>query len=101
MFYVSLIPFIVLLIYDFKKSLHMAQQNLYNDDNRFLKWTLRELKSFKDYTKCELVVILTLIIINLLKLNYSFIIGLYIFIVSFIIFLALCLILPISSINIL
>ena len=26
MFYISLIPFIVLLIYDFKKSLHMAQQ---------------------------------------------------------------------------
>lgn len=89
MFYISLITFMMLFLYSYKKNLHMAQQNLYNDDNRFLKWTLRELKSFKDYTKCELVVILTLIIINLLKLNYSFIIGLYIFIVSFIIFLVM------------
>ncbi len=51
MFYISLIPFIVLLIYDLKKSLHMAQQNLYNDDHRFLKWTLKDIKSFKVHFK--------------------------------------------------
>ena len=87
MFYISLLSFVILLLYSYKKSLHMAQQNLYNDDNRFLKWSLKELKEFKDYTKCELIVLLTFIIICALKLNYSFIIGAYFFIVSIVIFL--------------
>ena len=87
MFYVSLLPFIILFLYSYKKSLHMAQQNLYNDDNRFLKWSIKELKELRDYTKCEIIVILTFIIICILKIKYSFIIGLYFFLVSLIIFL--------------
>ena len=47
LFYIGLIIFLILLIYDYKKLLHMAQQNLYNDDNRFLKWTLKDIKKFK------------------------------------------------------
>ena len=47
MFYISLIPYLILLFYDYKKALHMAQQNLYNDDNRFLKWTKMILKRLK------------------------------------------------------
>ena len=69
MFYISLLSFVILLLYSYKKSLHMARQNLYNDDNRFLKWSLKELKEFKDYTKCELIVLLTFIIICAPKLN--------------------------------
>ena len=85
MFYISLIPFIVLLIYDFKKSLHMAQQNLYNDDHRFLKWTIKDMKSFKTPLKCSLVVVITYLLLILLKLNSRLITEIYFFVVSLII----------------
>ena len=85
MFYISLIPFIVLLTYDFKKSLHMAQQNLYNDDHRFLKWTIKDMKSFKTPLKCSLVVIITYLLLILLKLDSRIITEIYFFVVSLII----------------
>ena len=37
-FIVSLIPVIPYIILKSKKSLHMLQQNWYNDGNRYLKW---------------------------------------------------------------
>lgn len=87
MFYISLIPFIILLIYDFKKSLHMAQQNLYNDDKRFLKWTIKDMKSLKNPFKCSLVVLITLLILIIFKLESSLVIKIYFFIVCLIIFM--------------
>lgn len=87
MFYISLIPFIVLLIYDLKKALHMAQQNLYNDDHRFLKWTLKDMKSFKTPLKCSLVVLITYLVLIIFKLETSFITSVYFFIVCLIILL--------------
>lgn len=87
MFYISLIPFIVLLIYDLKKSLHMAQQNLYNDDHRFLKWTLKDIKSFKTPLKCSLVVLITYLILLVFKLEASVITSIYFFVVCLIILL--------------
>ncbi len=87
MFYLSLIPFIILLIYDFKKSLHMAQQNLYNDDNRFLKWTINDFKQFKTPIKCSLVIIFTYIMLILLKLDSKVIVSIYFFIVCIFILL--------------
>ena len=86
LFFISLMPFILLLLYDFKKSLHMAQQNLYNDDKRFLKWTINDLKSFKVPFKCQLVVIITFIIILLLRLESNLLIGIYFALVNLIIF---------------
>lgn len=87
MFYISLIPFIVLLIYDLKKALHMAQQNLYNDDHRFLKWTLKDMRSFKTPLKCSLVVLLTYLILIIFKLEASIITSIYFFVVCLIILL--------------
>lgn len=87
MFYISLIPFIILLIYDLKKTLHMAQQNLYNDDNRFLKWTLKDMKSFKTPLKCSLVVLITYLILIIFKLEASVITSIYFFAVCLIILL--------------
>lgn len=87
LFLLSLIPFIILFIYNFKNSLHMAQQNLYNDDKRFLKWTINDFKSFKDSFKSLLIVIVTFLIIVLLKLESSLLISIYFMIVSLIIFL--------------
>lgn len=77
MYFISLIPFIILLIYDFVKMIHMAQQNLYNDDNRFLRWTLNDMKQFKTPLKCLLVVLITFIILVLFKLDSKFVIMAY------------------------
>ena len=85
MFYVSLIPFIILLIYDFKKALHMAQQNLYNDDKRFLKWTLKDMKDLKTPFKCSLVVLITYLILVIFKLDSKVVTGIYFFVVCLII----------------
>lgn len=87
MFYISLIPFIVLLIYDLKKALHMAQQNLYNDDHRFLKWTLKDMKTFKTPLKCSLVVLITYLVLIIFKLEASVITSIYFFVVCLIILL--------------
>ena len=87
LFYIGLIIFLILLIYDYKKLLHMAQQNLYNDDNRFLKWTLKDIKKFKISFKCLLIVLITLIIINVLKLENNLLINLYFIITNLIILL--------------
>ena len=87
MFCISLIPFILLMIIDFKKSLHMAQQNLYNDDNRFLKWIIKDLKQFKTPTKCSIVVIITYLILIALRLDSKIIVSIYFFLVCLVIFI--------------
>ncbi len=87
MFYISLISYFLLLIYSYKKSLHMAQQNLYNDDHRFLKWTIRDIKSLKNPLKCLLVVLITFIILLVFKLEANIVTYLYFFVVCLIIFM--------------
>lgn len=87
MFYMSLIPFIILFVYDLKKSLHMAQQNLYNDDKRFLKWTIKDMANFKTPLKCSLVVLITYLILVVFKLESTIITSIYFFIVCLIILL--------------
>lgn len=87
MFCISLIPFILLMIIDFKKSLHMAQQNLYNDDNRFLKWIIKDLKQFKTPTKCSIVVIITYLILITFRLDSKIIVSIYFFLVCLVIFI--------------
>lgn len=49
MIYVYLILIASLVILNFykgKKSLHMLQQNLYNENNRYLKWVMKNKKQF-------------------------------------------------------
>ena len=87
MFYISLIPFIILLIYDLKNSLHMAQQNLYNDDHRFLKWTLKDIMALRTPFKCSLVVLVTYLILNIFNLESKVITSIYFFLVCLIIFI--------------
>ena len=38
LFIVTIIAMIIYMCVDLKKSLHMLQQNWYNDGNRYLKW---------------------------------------------------------------
>ena len=86
-FYISLIPYILLLIYGYKHSLHMAQQNLYNDDHRFLKWTIKDMLTFKNPFVCSLIVLLTFIILVIFRFTSNIIINIYFFISCFIILL--------------
>ena len=42
------ISFLIILVFNFiknKRSLHMLQQNLYNENNRYMKWIKKNLKS--------------------------------------------------------
>lgn len=87
MFLISIIPFLMLLIYDLKKSLHMAQQNLYNDDNRFLKWTIKDFKGLKTPLICSLIVAFTFLLLVILKLDVTLIINIYFFIINLILLL--------------
>ena len=40
LFLISLIPYLIFTIFKTKKSLHMLQQNFYDDDCRYFKWIL-------------------------------------------------------------
>ena len=66
---ISLLPFLMLLLYDYKTNLHMAQQNLYNDDNRYLKWALKDFKKFKTSLKVWLIVFIALLIPLIFKFD--------------------------------
>ena len=52
--FILLICFLILTFYKTKRSLHMIQQNLYNENNRYLKWILNNKKQFIDF---ELLII--------------------------------------------
>ncbi len=46
LYVVALVIITLLIIIQSKKSLHMLQQNLYNENNRYLKWIVKNSKSF-------------------------------------------------------
>ena len=66
---ILLIFFIITLLYEClyktKRSLHMLQQNLYNENNRYVKW---QLKNKKDFFAADILLII-LSIIELIVLN--------------------------------
>ena len=83
------LSFIFTLIFKSKRYLHMLQQNLYNENNRYLKWVFKNIRLFwdvdifimavaligalvtYDLEKFSLLMGMTLIILNfILGLNY-------------------------------
>lgn len=48
-----LLAMIVILLYKGRKSLYMLQQNLYNENNRYLKWVS---KNSKDFVNVEIII---------------------------------------------
>lgn len=62
------ISFLFILIFNFiknKKSLHMLQQNLYNENNRYVKWILKNKKSvFLTLDLLAMIVIIMAYILN-------------------------------------
>ena len=57
-----LLSFLFLLFYKMKRTLHMIQQNLYNENNRYLKWLVKNKNQFLDL---DLVIIGILLVESL------------------------------------
>ncbi len=82
------VSFIFVTFFKTKRSLHMLQQNLYNENQRYLKWVLKNYKQFMDLD--ILLVIISLIgafVIYDLE-SVSFIAYLFLIAISF--FLGYC-----------
>lgn len=47
--FILVLSFIFALIYKSRRSLHMIQQNLYNENNRYIKWVLQNYSDFFDF----------------------------------------------------
>ena len=45
-YFIVIIAFIYINYYKSRRSLHMLQQNLYNENNRYIKWTLKNQEHF-------------------------------------------------------
>lgn len=67
-FLFSIIAIVLLICYKTKKSLHMLQQNYYNESNRYLYWIFKNIK--KNFVNFDLILFLNLITI-FLKLEFS------------------------------
>ena len=64
-FLVLVLSFVLLNYYKTKRSLHMMQQNLYNENNRYIKWIIHNQKQFLNIE--VIVIIIALVKIILLK----------------------------------
>jgi len=53
---ILILSLLFVLIFKTKRSLHMLQQNLYNENNRYLKWVLRNNKQFLDLDLIMLII---------------------------------------------
>ena len=49
-----IIAIVFLLFFKTKRNLHMLQQNLYNENNRYIKWLIKNREQFMDI---ELIII--------------------------------------------
>ena len=74
-----LISLLFINIYKSKRHLHMMQQNLYNENNRYIRWILKNNKSF---LSIELLTILISIITILIKIDTNILLMFTILIIS-------------------
>ena len=68
---ILVMSFVFANYYKTKRFLHMLQQNLYNENNRYVKWVMKNKQLFLDM---ELVIILLCLlgIFNVLKVELVF-----------------------------
>ncbi len=59
MIVILLVAMSVVILLETKNSLHMLQQNLYNENNRYLKWIL---KGYKSFFNCQLISLAVVVI---------------------------------------
>ncbi len=85
-FIISLFTYLILFIKVLKKHLHMAQQNLYNRNKRYLKWFIKDIFKSTVYHKSLLLTFAALIIISIFRLNNPIILNIYFFVSCFILY---------------
>lgn len=66
---ISFLFFLIFNVIKNKKSLHMLQQNLYNENNRYIKWIKKNLKSV--WITLDLIALVMMIVAYLLNSNIS------------------------------
>ena len=74
--YILLIMIGITIFFDSKNSLHMLQQNLYNENNRYLKWVGKNYNIYFNFQILSLVVILisTFVLIGMEDILTAFLI---------------------------
>lgn len=74
MYYLVIIAFIYALFFKSKRFLHMLQQNLYNENNRYLKWVVKNYEHFIDFDIIIVAICLIgfLVIYDLVKFTFAF-----------------------------
>ena len=74
--YILLIVIGITIFFDSKNSLHMLQQNLYNENNRYLKWVGKNYKIYFNFQILALVIILisTFVLIGMEDILTAFLI---------------------------
>ena len=77
---ILLLSFILINYYKTKRSLHMLQQNLYNENNRYLKWVMKN-NQFFDF---DLLVIIIATLGVLFVYNSNFVANICVIIMSLI-----------------
>ncbi len=84
MFYLIIICTTILLIIKSKKNLHMLQQNLYNENNRYIKWNLKNINQFINLEIINIVIaIIGFLVVYDLRL-YNFICQIVICLIYFV-----------------
>ena len=68
--YILLLAFAIVCFYKSKISLHMLQQNLYNENNRYLKWVV---KNYQNFISFEIVAIIISAILAFVALGIEYI----------------------------
>lgn len=82
MYILSLVPAFIYVFIKSKKSLHMLQQNFYNENNRYLKWISRNL--FKVFLEIDMAFV---VFVSFMFLTFNVSMLLYIIFYSLCIFL--------------
>jgi UDP-N-acetylmuramoyl-tripeptide--D-alanyl-D-alanine ligase len=67
-FLLSLLSLAIFLMLRTVKSFHMLQQNLYNDDNRYLKWIKNNLK--KVFVEIDLLIVMFILLLMFVNEEY-------------------------------
>ena len=72
-YFLLICSYIFLLTLKSKRSLHMLQSNLYNENNRYLKWVIKNKKELISIEYLNLILLLILIIILYIYINIYYV----------------------------
>lgn len=78
---IFLISLLFINIFKSKRNLHMMQQNLYNENNRYIRWIL---KNNKEFIIIEIITILIVVISMFIKIDTNILLMTTVLVISFI-----------------